>query len=440
MQKVVLFWFRRDLRLEDNAGLDAALSSGLPVVPIFIFDTEILQHLEDRDDRRVSFIYTALERLQEQLKAFESSLDVRHGKPLDLLNAYLQDYAVQAVYTNHDYEPDAVKRDDNIRRMLQANGVEFFSYKDQVVFEKDEVVKDDDSGYMVYTPYAKKWRRRLQETGLLSYPSQKKTAHFFRQKRRAFPSLEAMGFVFNPDIPTLEKPNINIITQYHQTRDIPSLKGTTRMGIHLRFGTVSVRSLVAQAMELNEVFLGELIWREFFMQVLWHHPRVVTEACKKEYDAIRWRNNEAEFERCCQGQTGFPIVDAGMRELNATGFMHNRVRMIVGSFLVKDLLIDWRWGEAYFARKLLDFELSSNNGNWQWVAGCGCDAAPYFRVFSPEAQAKRFDPKGEYIRKWVPEIATKDYPQPMVDHATARERCIKTYKAALQAKLSSLQR
>lgn len=434
MQKVVLFWFRRDLRLEDNAGLDAALSSGFPVVPVFIFDTTILQHLEDKDDRRVSFIYAALEDLQDKLISVESSLDVRYGKPIDTIKALLQDYTVQAVYTNHDYEPDAVKRDEEISRMLQAIGVHFHAFKDQVIFEKDEVVNDDGSGYMVYTPYAKKWKRRLQETGLSSYPSQKKMAHFFRQKRRAFPSLEAMGFVLNPDIPALEKANKSIMSQYHQTRDIPSQKGTTRMGIHLRFGTISVRQLVAQAMELNEVYLGELIWREFFMQVLWHHPRVVTEACKKEYDAIRWRNNEAEFERWCRGETGFPIVDAGMQELNATGFMHNRVRMIVGSFLVKDLLIDWRWGEAYFARRLLDYELSSNNGNWQWVAGCGCDAAPYFRVFSPEAQAKRFDPEGTYIRKWVPEFETKDYPRPIVDHAAARERCIKVYKAALATK------
>lgn len=440
MQKVVLFWFRRDLRLEDNAGLHAALSSGLPVVPIFIFDTDILQHLEDKDDRRVSFIYSALEHMQEQLLAVESSLDVRYGKPLEVMKDFVQDYAVQAVYTNHDYEPEAIERDKKISQMLQAKGVEFHSFKDQVVFEKDEVVKDDGTGYMVYTPYAKKWKRRLQETGLSPYSSQKKTFHFYRQNQQAFPSLSAMGFDFNPDIPTLKEANKTIITHYHQTRDIPSVKGTTRMGIHLRFGTVSVRQLVAEAAKLNEVFLGELIWREFFMQILWHHPRVVTEACKKEYNGIHWRNNETEFDRWCQGKTGFPIVDAGMRELNETGFMHNRVRMIVGSFLVKDLLIDWRWGEAYFARKLLDYELSSNNGNWQWVAGCGCDAAPYFRVFSPEAQAKRFDPKGIYIRKWVPEVDTKAYPKPMVDHAAARERCIKTYKAALQAKQSLQQR
>ena len=440
MQKVVLFWFRRDLRLHDNAGLHAALSSGFPVVPIFIFDANILTRLEDKDDKRVSFIYAALENMQQQLVAIGSTLDVRYGKPLDVLNALLKDYAVHAVYTNQDYEPYARERDDAISGLLQAKNVFFHSFKDQVIFEKDEVVKDDGKGYMVFTPYAKKWKRRLQEDGFHFCPSEKKWQHFYRQKEKKLTALKALGFVINSDIPALEKADESVIRQYHQTRDIPSIIGTTRMGIHLRFGTVSVRQLVATALALNEVFLNELIWREFFMQILWHHPRVVTEACKTEYDAIRWRNNEAKFEQWCRGETGFPIVDAGMRELNATGFMHNRVRMIVGSFLVKDLLIDWRWGEAYFARKLLDYELSSNNGNWQWVAGCGCDAAPYFRVFSPDAQAKRFDPKGVYIRKWIPEMDTLHYPKPMVDHVAARERCIRVYKTALQSRREYQQR
>lgn len=433
MQKVVLFWFRRDLRLHDNKGLHAALTCGLPVVPLFIFDEDILSQLEDRDDRRVSFIYTALQSLQDRLMKAGSTLDVRYGKSDEIFASLLLRYSVQAVYTNHDYEPYARKRDENIAVLLAKQGVACHTFKDQVVFEKDEIVKDNGSGYMVYSPYAKKWKAVLQPEMVQPFPSEKFVQAFYKQTALPLPSLGEMGFVHNPDIPSIGSVDESIIRHYHQTRDIPSLHGTTRMGVHLRFGTVSVRTLVAKALLLNEVYLGELIWREFFMQILWHHPRVEREACKKEYDQIRWRNNELEFQRWCNGETGFPLVDAGMRELNATGFMHNRVRMVVASFLVKDLLIDWRWGEAYFARRLLDFELSSNNGNWQWAAGCGCDAAPYFRVFNPAAQAKRFDPQGLYIRKWIPELDTLPYAKQMVDHARAKERCIKAYKAALLA-------
>ena len=434
MQKVVLFWFRRDLRLHDNAGLHAALTSGFPVVPVFVFDEQILSSLEDRDDRRVSFIYQFLQFLQAQLVKTGSTLDVRYGHPAQVFANLLQHYPVHAVYTNHDYEPYARKRDEAICHLLQEKGLAFYTYKDQVIFEKSDVVKDDGSSYMVYTPYAKKWKSLLQKMPLQHFPSEDFLNQFYQQPARRFPSLEEMGFVYNALILSIENVDESIVSNYHLTRNIPSLQGTTRMGIHLRFGTVSVRQLVATAIRLNETYLGELIWREFFMQILWHHPRVVHEACKREYDQIRWRNNEEEFQRWCLGETGFPIVDAGMRELNETGFMHNRVRMVVGSFLVKDLLIDWRWGEAYFARKLLDFELSSNNGNWQWVAGCGCDAAPYFRVFNPDAQAKKFDPKGQYIRKWVPEFDSLHYAKPIVDHAWAKERCIKVYKEALRLK------
>lgn len=432
--KVVLFWFRRDLRLDDNAGLSKALSSGLPVVPIFIFDAKILLHLEDKDDKRVSFIYDALQRMQAELKKIGATLDVRYGDPLQIFQQVAEDYNIDAVYTNHDYEPYAKERDNAVQKLLKEKGIGFFSFKDQVIFERDEVAKDDGSGYMVYTPYAKKWRTLLSQKHYRSYDTKKLFSNFYRQNSLPFPTLERMGFVYNDDIPSIDPVDEAIIKHYDKTRDIPSLQGTTRMGIHLRFGTVSVRKLVTKALALNAVYLSELIWREFFMQVLWRHPRVVNEACKKEYDNIKWRNNEEEFQRWCEGNTGYPIVDAGMRELNQTGFMHNRVRMIVGSFLVKDLLIDWRWGEAYFARKLLDFELSSNNGNWQWVAGCGCDAAPYFRVFNPSIQAKKFDPQGLYIRKWVPEFDTLNYCKPIVDHDYAKQRCLKAYKAALPSK------
>jgi len=434
MQRVILFWFRRDLRLHDNAGLYHALQSGFPVVPVFIFDAAILSQLEDKDDRRVSFIYQALQKLQAQLTVIGSTLDVRYGKPDAILQQLLQSYEVQAVYTNRDYEPYATKRDESILHLLQSKGIALHTFKDHVLFEKNEVVKNDGTGYLMYSPYAKKWRRLLNEEHMAQFSSEKLLQAFYQQLPLPMPSLEEMGYRANKDIPAIRKVDQTIIQHYHATRDIPSVLGTTRMGVHLRFGTVSIRHLLAVALRLNDVFLGELIWREFFMQILWHQPRLENEACKREYDLINWRNNEEEFQRWCNGETGCAIVDAGMRELNATGFMHNRVRMIVGSYLVKDLLIDWRWGEAYFARKLLDFELASNNGNWQWVAGCGCDAAPYFRVFNPETQAKKFDPNGIYIRKWVPEYDTFHYAKPIVDHAFAKERCIKAYTTALVRK------
>ncbi len=433
-QAVALFWFRRDLRLHDNAGLFAALSSGLPVVPVFIFDTEILSRLQDKDDKRVSFIYAALLQMQQKLIEAGSTLDIQYGKPLDIFKKLLKAYAVKAVYTAHDYEPYASGRDEAIRQLLNKNDASLHTVKDQVIFEKSEVVKDDGLPYSIYTPYAKRWKASLQKERLQPYRSEKHLHKLYSQTPLSVPSLEEMGFVFDKTVSAIPSVDKAIVQQYHQTRNIPSVAGTTKLGVHLRFGTGSVRRLAATALELNQTFLGELIWREFFMQMLWHQPRLVSEACKKDYDNIKWRNNEEEFDRWCKGQTGYPIVDAGMRELNETGFMHNRVRMIAASFLVKDLLIDWRWGEAYFARKLMDFELASNNGNWQWVAGCGCDAAPYFRVFNPTIQAKRFDPQSKYTKRWIPELETFDYPKPMVEHDKAKERCLKAYKAAVANK------
>ncbi|HEU4472186.1 MAG TPA: deoxyribodipyrimidine photo-lyase [Flavisolibacter sp.] len=431
VSKINVFWFRRDLRLQDNSGLFHALTAGLPVLPIFIFDRLILDEIEDKADPRVGFIHAVLEDMQENLRKMNSTLDVRYGRPLDIIEQLSKEYEIDTIFTNHDYEPYAIGRDEAVKALLARKGIRFQSFKDQVIFEKKEVVKDNGEPYMVFTPYSKKWKARLIEDDLKSFNTLKFRNNFLQQKPLPFPGLESIGFketvIAYPSTSVADE----LIQHYHGTRDTPSVRGTSRLGLHLRFGTVSIRMLASRAVALNPIYLNELIWREFFMQLLWHFPRLVKEACKPEYEAIRWRNNEKEFERWCQGRTGYPIVDAGMRELNATGFMHNRVRMITASFLVKHLLVDWRWGEAYFAKKLLDFDLSSNNGNWQWVAGCGCDAAPYFRIFSPEAQTKKFDPELRYVRKWVAEFDSPDYPAPMVAHEFARDRCLAVYKKAL---------
>jgi deoxyribodipyrimidine photo-lyase len=428
-----IFWFRRDLRLDDNCGLYRALEQGLPVLPVFIFDTDILNELEDKADKRVSFIYHAILKLQEELKELGSSLYVLHGKPLEAFKNLIKKFSVHTVFTNHDYEPYAINRDQAIRELLVKNKIEFKTFKDQVIFEKNEVVKPDGSYYSVFTPFSKKWKACLTPGHYKPFQVKKYASNFYKSESFRIPTIKEIGF----EKITIEKDfelSPGQISNYHQTRDIPSIAGTTRAGVHLRVGTVSVRSLVAEAIKLNETFLNELIWREFFMQMLWHEPRLEYECFRREYESIQWRNNENEYNLWKEGKTGYPIVDAGMRELNATGFMHNRVRMITASFLVKHLLIDWRWGEAYFAKKLMDYELSSNLGNWQWVAGCGCDAAPYFRIFSPDAQTKKFDSKAEYIRKWVPEFESLQYAQPVVQHEFARERCLKVFKQALASK------
>jgi deoxyribodipyrimidine photo-lyase len=432
---VSIFWFRRDLRLDDNAGLYNALKRGGPVLPLFIFDTEILDELEEKNDVRVQFIYDNVIELRQELQQHGSTLLVKHGKPVEVWKALLQDYNIATVYTNEDYEPYAIHRDEQIRRLLDKSGIEFRYYKDQVIFHKDEVVKDDGKPYTVFTPYSKKWKAKLQSDDfyLKSYPVKKYLRHLFKTKdHAAIPSLKSLGFVESDIlIPTTTVPK-DLIVHYNKTRDLPALEhGTTRLGIHLRFGTMSIRQLAAKAKEWNEVFLGELIWREFFMMILYHFPRVVSESFRKEYDKIDWLNDEKQFQLWCEGKTGYPLVDAGIRQMNATGFMHNRVRMVVASFLTRHLLIDWRWGEAYFAKKLLDYELASNNGNWQWAAGTGCDAAPYFRIFNPEEQMKRFDKEHKYIKRWVPEYGTSAYPEPIVDHKMARARALAAYKKAL---------
>ena len=433
-KKISIIWFRRDLRLSDNAALYHALQSGFPVVPIFIFDRYILDKLEDKADRRVEFIHGALQSMQTELKEMGSTLDVRYGFPEKIWPELLADYEVGAVYTNHDYESYALQRDKHIRLMLNEKGIAFQTYKDQVIFEKDEVTKDDGKPYTVFTPYSRKWKAKLTADFLQPYPTEKYFSAFFEQDFRELPSLQQMGFKGKGIKFPERKIQAELIRKYKEQRDFPSIKGTSRLGVHLRFGTLSIRKLASYVQPLNESFLNELIWRDFYHMILHHFPQVGKgKAFKPAYENIEWRNNESEFAAWCEGRTGYPIVDAGMRELNETGFMHNRVRMITASFLIKHLLIDWRWGEAYFAQKLLDFDLAANNGGWQWAASSGCDAAPYFRVFNPTLQTQKFDPKFVYIRKWVPEFESlTHYPQPIVNHEMARKRVLEVYKKGLE--------
>ena len=435
MQKssVVICWFRRDLRLEDQAALYHALSSEWPVLPVFIFDRSILNKLEEKNDRRVEFIHLALSEMQNELKQQGSSMDVRYGFPADVFHQLTDEYDVKAVYTNHDYEPYAIQRDDQISKYLNSKGIHFHTYKDQVIFEKSEVVKDDGNPYTVFTPFSRKWRSKLESHSFASYDLSKLKGRFFLQAARQIPSLKEMGFIESGLPYPVTKVADSVYLNYQQKRDIPSIPGTSRLSVHLRFGTISVRELARRTSPLSDTFLNELIWRDFYHMILWHFPQVGQgKSFRKEYDLINWRNNEEEFEKWCEGKTGYPIVDAGMRELNTTGFMHNRVRMVVASFLTKHLLIDWRWGEAYFAKKLLDFDFAANNGGWQWAAGSGCDAAPYFRVFNPYLQTKRFEPELKYIRQWIPELETLDYPPPIVEHEFARKRCLQVYAEGLK--------
>jgi len=429
-QKVSLFWFRRDLRLEDNKALNAALNSGNIVLPLFIFDQEILNKLEV-NDARVAFIHQCLESINRKLTALRSGLSVYTGRPSDVFKKLLTEFDLEAVYTNADYEPYALKRDSEISDLLGKRNIPLRTFKDQVIFEPNEVLKGDGQPYLVYTPYMKSWRAKLAETAI-TIDSEFKGGNLIQRETFPWISLRELGFeksaitVQNADLSS------SLIDNYQANRNTPSKSGTSRLGPHLRFGTVSIRKMIMLGLESkDDTFLKELVWREFFMQILFHFPHSSTQCFKPQYDRIEWRNNPEEFQKWCEGQTGYPLVDAGMRELNATGFMHNRVRMLVGSFLCKHLLIDWRLGEAYFASKLLDYEMSSNVGNWQWVAGCGVDAAPYFRIFNPHTQIDKFDPKHLYIKKWVPELNELTYPLPMVDHKFARERCLNTYKAAL---------
>jgi deoxyribodipyrimidine photo-lyase len=429
--KISIFWFRRDLRLEDNVGFHSALKSEYPVFPIFIFDPEILDKLP-KEDARVSFIYEHLQKIRKELQLHDSSLAIYHGSPIKIFQYLVKEYDIQEVFTNHDYEPYARQRDAEISEFLKGEDIMFQTYKDQVIFERNEVVKKDGDPYLVYTPYMKVWKQQFNELELSHYPTKKYFSNLVKHSR--LPNLDLSDISFERS--RIEIPDYDIspslIQEYESKRNYPAQDATSHIGPHLRFGTVSIREVVKKAFQdKNETFWQELIWREFFMQILYHYPETVTQSFKKKYDRIEWRNNEEEFEKWKSGTTGYPLVDAGMRQLNETGFMHNRVRMLVGSFLCKHLLIDWRWGEAYFAEKLLDYEMSSNIGNWQWVAGSGVDATPYFRIFNPTTQIDKFDKDRKYIKTWVKEYDTKDYPEKMVDHKEARERALSTYKRAV---------
>ena len=427
-----IFWFRRDLRLEDNCGLFHALNSDNIVLPIFIFDKNILHKLQP-DDARVSFIHQELENINHQLSQFDSKLSVFHGNPSDIFKELQEKHTIKTVFTNHDYEPYGIQRDLEIEKDLSSNQINLKTFKDQVIFEKNEIVKKDGSAYKVYTPFSKKWIEAYQFKGLQFFPSEQNLNNFIKSKNESILTLKEIGFTASSIKVKSYKVSTKLINAYEETRNFPAQDSTSKLGTHLRFGTVSIRKMVDKASKSNNItFLKELIWREFFMQILWHYPHTTKDSFKPKYDRIVWRNNEEEFKAWCKGNTGYPLVDAGMRELNQTGFMHNRVRMLVGSFLCKHLLIDWRWGEAYFAEKLHDYEQSSNIGNWQWVAGTGVDASPYFRIFNPTTQIQKFDKDLNYIKKWASNFQELTYPTPIVDHKFARERCLKVYKAAVQ--------
>jgi len=428
---MILFWFRRDLRFHDNVGFYNALIDANEVLPAFVFDVSILDKLP-KDDGRVYFIHQHITKMQKESEANGSSMRVAKGNPLKLIPQWSEEHNITAVYTNEDYEPYATARDEKIKTALAEKGIAFKTFKDQVIFAPDEVLKKDGTPYKIYTPFSRVWLAKEAEQGLPEYPTKPLLSKLHKKALPSIPTIKALGFETPKHQAPTPKHNLSLMDAYDAVRNFPAIDGTSRLGIHLRFGTVSIRDMVRKAKKSsNLTFLKELIWREFFMQILWHFPHTTTASFKPQYDRIEWRNNETDFSKWCEGNTGYPLVDAGMRELNQTGFMHNRVRMLVGSFLCKHLLIDWRWGEAYFAEKLLDYEQSSNVGNWQWVAGCGVDAAPYFRVFNPTEQVKKFDKEHTYIKKWVPEYQSLDYPTPIVDHKMARLRCLETYKAGL---------
>lgn len=430
--KYAFHWFRRDLRLSDNRPLFEALQSGNPVIGVFIFDQAILSKLNNPLDRRVDFIHQTLTTLKAQLRNLGADLLIKVGTPESVWKELLSSYSIASIYAGRDYEPYARNRDAAISTLASEFGTNAYFIKDHVIFEEHEVVKDDGKPYTVFTPYKNKWVSRFSEATIQRYPSEQNLQHFAKLSFEDAPTLESLGFTkTNLEVPSTEVSE-DLLQKYATNRDFPWKKGTSRLSLHLRFGTISTRALMRSSIPQSETFRNELIWRDFYHMILFHFPHAAKSAFKPAYDQIQWENNEEHFKAWCEGKTGYPIVDAGMRELKETGFMHNRVRMIVASFLTKHLLIDWKWGEAWFARHLNDFDLAANNGGWQWAASSGCDAAPYFRVFNPSEQAKKFDPDALYIRKWVPELNSFSYPKPIVEHSFARNRAIERYAAAVK--------
>lgn len=430
-QHITIFWFRRDLRLDDNKALYYALKSSQRVLPLFIFDHCIIDKLQP-SDHRVEYIFNLLSKIHRQLKSMHSGLLIKIGVPADIFRELICEFQVEAVFCNADHEPYGQQRDQQIRELLEKHNIPMHQSLDHLVMEKNEVLKADGLPYRVFTPYSREWKKVLNNSHLKNYPSGQLSGRFFTGELPDFPSMKQLGFSASGMAMPVEGIREEIIADYDKTRDFPFLDGTSRVGPQLRFGAISIRRLTSLACSLNETYLNELIWREFYAMILWHFPKVAENAFKPEYDRIAWRNDEAEFESWCQGATGYPMVDAGMRQLNKTGFMHNRLRMITASFLCKHLLIDWRWGMSYFDSMLFDYELSSNNGGWQWCAGSGTDAAPYFRIFNPMEQQKKFDPDKLFIKQWIPEFGTEAYPSPVVDHRQARLRCLQVYQLALK--------
>ena len=464
-----LVWFRRDLRDFDHAALYHALKSSAQVFCVFVFDTDILEKLTDKADRRVEFIWESVRELKTALQKNGGDLIVQHGSARALVPQLAKQLGVQAVYANRDYEPSAIARDAFVAAQLNGFEMAFFSFKDQVIFEQDEVLSLSNKPYTVFTPYKNAHLKKLDDFYLKSYPVDCYAKNLEKLETSDLPSLESMGFertnLSEMRLPTGMSGGKQLfadfedrMAQYKAARDFPAVKGVSYLSVHLRFGTVSVRHLARvardQANAGAETWLNELIWRDFYFQILHHNPRIAEgKAFKVDYEHIPFPNDQALFQAWCDGQTGYPIIDAAMRQLNTTGFMHNRLRMVAASFLVKDLLIDWRWGERYFAQKLIDFDFSANNGGWQWAASTGCDAQPYFRIFNPVSQSEKFDAAGKFIRKYVPELAAcddkeihspweissqkqqaigviigKNYPAPIADHAVQRPLALALYK------------
>ena len=427
LENSIIFWFRRDLRLDDNHGLYRALKESSSVVPIFIYDSDITDKIID-NDHRLKHIFNSVEKLNLDLKKLNKKIFTFKGKPLEIFRSLIRNNKISKVYYNKDYEPYALKRDNSIKNLLIKNSISFEGFKDQVIFEEVEVTKDDGKPYVVYTPYSKKWLEKFSKEQIKNYKSENLLE---RMVNSDFFNHDDIKLKFSKT--TLNPPNLcftdEIINEYNETRNFPYLDKTSKIGVFLRFGNISIRKAVKKSDKaIDKTYLKELIWREFFMQILWHYPNTTKTSFKEKYERVKWRNNMEEFKLWCEGKTGYPIVDAGMNELNSTGFMHNRVRMVVASFLCKHLLIDWRLGEKYFSDMLFDYEQSSNVGNWQWVAGCGVDASPYFRIFNPYEQQKKFDKFGAYVKKWLPNGYKE---QPIVDHKFARQRCLETYKEAV---------